>query len=65
MCSSFSRHLYGISIFVTYYAIMRLIRDWLIVTGGGNRSTRRKSPPNPESLVAFSHAQVVCEFGQL
>ena len=26
-----------------------------VVTGGRNRSTRRKPPPNPKSLATFSH----------
>ena len=31
-------------------------RDSLVVTGGGNRSTQQKPPPNPKSLATFSHA---------
>ena len=27
------------------------------VSGGGNRSTRRKPPHNPKSLATFSHAE--------
>ena len=30
---------FGISIFVTFFAIFRLIHDWSVVRGGGNRST--------------------------
>ena len=30
-------------------------RDKLVVTGGGNQSTRQKPWPNPKSLATFSH----------
>ena len=41
----------GISFFAMFSAILRISRDQPVVTGGGNRSTRRKPPPNPKSLV--------------
>ena len=40
-----------ISIFVTFSAILRLSRDYVIISGGGNRGTRRKPPPNPKALA--------------
>ena len=42
---------YGISFFVTFSDILRLR-----VTGGDNRSSMRKPPPNFKSLATFSHA---------
>ena len=40
-------------------------RNYLVETGGGNRSNRRKPPPNPKSLATFSHAPVVYAPGHL
>ena len=37
-----------------------LICDQPVVSSGGNRSTRRKPPPNPKSLATFSHAPNGC-----
>ena len=45
-----------ISFFVTFSTKFRLSRDYPVVTGGGNQSTRRKPPPNHKSLATFSHA---------
>ena len=47
----------GISIFVTFSALLRLSQDWPVVTGGGNWGTRWKPPPNSKSLANFSHVQ--------
>ena len=47
---------FGISIIVTFYAIMRLIHDKPVVSNGGNRSTRRTPPPDPKSLTTFLDA---------
>ena len=51
---------FEIQFFVTFSTILRLSRDFdkPVVTGGGNRSTRRKPLPNPQSLATFSHASV-------
>ena len=35
----------GITMFVVFSAILRLSRDWSVVTGEGNRSTQQKTPP--------------------
>ena len=36
-------------------ATLRLSRDYLVVSGGQNRCTRSKPPPNPNSLATFLH----------
>ena len=46
---------FGISFFVTFSAILRLSHDWPVVTGSGNRNTRRKSPPNPKPHSQLTH----------
>ena len=33
------------------------VTSQLGLTDGGNQSTQRKPPPNPKSLLTFSHAQ--------
>ena len=43
--------------FSSHLCQMWLIRDTPVVCGRGNRSTRRKPPPNPNSLATFLHAQ--------
>ena len=42
---------FGISIFVTFSATFWLSHDEPFVSGGGNRSTWQKPPPNPKSLA--------------
>ena len=48
--------LLSIIFFVPFSTILRLNRDYPVGTGGGKQSSQRKSPPNPKSLVTFSHA---------
>ena len=38
---------FGSSVLVIFSAILRLSRNSTIESDGGNRSTRRKPPPNP------------------
>ena len=40
--------------FSSHLCQLWLIRDWPVVISGGNRSTRRKPPPNPKSLAKIS-----------
>ena len=40
---------------INFSVIFKLILEQLI-SGGGNRSIRRKPPPNHNSLESFSHA---------
>ena len=42
------------TVFVTFSAILRLSRDYPVVSGGGNRSTLQKPLPNLKSLATFS-----------
>ena len=46
-------------IIVTCSGMYRLNRNYPVVSDGGNRSTRRKHPPNPRSLVTFHMPQPV------
>ena len=39
---------------IWFYAILWIIRDYPVVSGGGNRSNRRKLLPNAKSLAKFS-----------
>ena len=55
---SILKHEFEISFFVTFSAkiVLRPRCYELVVTGGGNRSTLWKPPPNPKSLAYFLHA---------
>ena len=43
--------------FSSHLCQLWLIRDLPFVSSGGNRSTRRKPPPNSKSLATFPHVQ--------
>ena len=43
-------------VFCHICAILWLIRDYPVVSSGGNRSIQQKPPPNSKLLAAFSHA---------
>ena len=42
---------FGISVIVTFSAILQLSRDKPVVIGGGIQSTWQKPPPNPRLLT--------------
>ena len=44
-------------VFRHIYVILLLIRDSPGIGSGGNQSIQQKPPPNPKSLVTFSHTQ--------
>ena len=46
----------GISMIVSFSALLRRICDLPVVMGGGNLCSRRKPQPNSKSLVNLSHA---------
>ena len=43
--------------FSSHLCQLWLIRDYPVVSSGGNRITQRKPPPNSKSLATSSHAQ--------
>ena len=44
---------FGISFFITFSAILRLNREYPVVTGRGNPGARRKPPLNPKVIGNF------------
>ena len=52
---------FGIPIIVTFSALFWLNRDQPVLSGGGNRSTRRKQPSNLKSLAIVFHAQALIQ----
>ena len=56
-CDIRLKRLRGITFFVTFFLSDCGCLELLVVTDGGNRSTRRKLPPDITSLGTFSHVR--------